>query len=105
MAAAELEAASEPSPKPPQPRTATIFGSVSTADMAEAIKAVLAETEDGKRVVVGAEDITLMGEIGETSMIEGDRVKALGDFPVQVRVKGGEPVQRIVSVRAQEASQ
>lgn len=109
-AAAELEAASEPLPKPPQPQLATIFGSVSTAEIAESIKAVLAETTEGARVVIGAEDITIVqdeeNESGHHDKgIEGDRLKALGDFQVEVRVKGGEAVVRIVSVKAQEASQ
>lgn len=109
-AAAELEAASEPLPKPPKPQLVTIFGSVSTADMAESIKAVLAETTEGRRVVVGAEDITIVqdadDDFGQRDKgIEGDRLKALGDFQVELRVKGGEAVVRTVSVKAQEASQ
>lgn len=88
----------------------TIFGSVSTADMAESIKAVLAQSTEGARVVVGAEDITIVqnqdDEFGhQDEGVEGDRLKALGDFQVEVRVKGGEAVVRIVSVKAQEASQ
>lgn len=88
----------------------TIFGSVSTADMAESIKAVLAQTTEGARVVVGAEDIIIVqhqdDEFGrQDEGVEGDRLKALGDFQVEVRVKGGEAVVRTVSVKAQEASQ
>ena len=109
-AAAELEAASEPFLKPPQRQLATIFGSVSTADMAESIKAVLAETTEGSRIVVGAEDITIVQDEDDESRhrdrgIEGDRLKALGDFEIEVRVKGGEAVVRTVCVIAQEASQ
>lgn len=88
----------------------TIFGSVSTADMAESIKAALAQSTEGARVVVGAEDITIVqhgdDEIGNQDKgVEGDRLKALGDFQVEVRVKGGEAVVRTVSVQAQEVSQ
>lgn len=109
-AAAELDAASEPLPKPPKPQLDTIFGSVSTADMAESIKAILAESTEGARVVVGAEDITILqdedDEFGhQYKGIEGDRLKVLGDFQVEVRVKGGETVVRTVSVKAQEVSQ
>ena len=109
-AAAELEAASEPLPKPAQPQLVYIFGSVSTADIAESIKAILAGTPEGIRVVIGPEDITIIqdedGEYGyQYEGIEGDRLKALGDFQVEVRVKGGEPVVRTVSVKAQEVSQ
>lgn len=99
-----------PLPKPSQPQLITIFGSVSTADMAESIKAVLAEKSGGARVVIGAEDIAIVqdedDELGhQDNGIEGDRLKALGDFQVAIRVKGGEAVVRTVSVKAQETSQ
>ena len=60
--------------------------------------------------MIGAEDITIIqdkdDETGhEDRGIEGDRLKALGDFRVEVRVKGGEPVVRIVSVQAPVVSQ
>lgn len=105
-AAAELEAASQPLPKPPKPQLTTIFGSVSTADIAESMKAILAQTKEGARVVLGAEDVTVLEkkleEDGpEETGIEGDRLKALGDFQVEARVKGGNAVVRTVSVRAQ----
>lgn len=79
--------------------------------MAESIKAVLAQTTEGARVVIGAEDIAIVQDkhdgIGyQDKGIEGDRLKALGDFQVDIRVKGGEAVvRRTVSVKAQEASQ
>lgn len=109
-AAAELEAASEPLPEPPKPRLTTIFGSVSTADIAEAMKAVLAKTSEGARVVLGPEDVTILErrskeEVSTETGIEGDRLKALGDFLMEARVKGGEAVVRIVSVRAQKIDQ
>ena len=109
-AAAELEAASEPLPNPARPQLTHIFGSVSTADIAESIKANLVGTREGARVVIGAEDITILqdedDEFGhEDKGIEGDRLKALGNFRVKVRVKGGEPVVRTVSVQAQVVSQ
>lgn len=76
--------------------------------MAESIKAVLAQTTEGARVVIGAEDIAIVQDKDDESGnqdkdIEGDRLKALGDFQVEVRVKGGEAVARMVSVKAQEA--
>ena len=89
---------------------AAIFGSVSTADIVESIKAVLAGTSEGARVVIGAEDITIIqnehDEFGhQNNGVEGDRLKVLGDFQVEIRVKGGKPVVRTVSVKAQEVSQ
>jgi len=101
-AAAALAAPSAPTAKVQGLRLINIFGSVTTADMADAIKAILAEYEDGGRVVIGAEDISIVGAV-PGSGIEGDRLKALGDFMIDIRVKGGEAVGRIVSVRAQEA--
>ena len=82
-----------------------IFGSVSTGDIAESIKAVLAQTKEGARVVIGPEDISILKRDEETyeeKGIEGDRLKALGDFQVEVRVKGGDPVVRTISVKAQD---
>ena len=109
-AAAELEAASKPFLKPPQRQLTTIFGSVSTADMADSIKAVLAETTQGSKVVIGAEDIRIVQDGDDESRhrdrgIEGDRLKALGDFQIEARVKGGEAVVRTVCVKEQETSQ
>lgn len=77
--------------------------------MAESMKAVLAGTTEGARVVLGAEDILIVqdenDEFGHQNQgIEGDRLKALGDFQVEIRVKGGEPVVRTVRVKAQESS-
>ena len=99
-----------PLPKPVQPQLTHIFGSVSTADMAESIKAVLAGTAEGARVVIGAEDVTILqdedDEFGHQEKgIEGDRLKVLGDFKVEIRIKGGEPVVRTVSVEAQKVSE
>ena len=102
-AAAVLDAASEPL-MPSKPSLATIYGSVSTADIVDSIKAMLSQTEEGARVVLAAEDIKiLVPEDVETQDIgiEGDRLKALGDYQVEARVKGGEAVVRTVSVRAQ----
>ena len=70
------------------------------------MKAVLAQSQDGARVVIEGEDITILQEQSEDlsqrdGAIEGDRLKALGDFEVQVKVKGGDPVVRTVSIRAQ----
>ena len=108
-AAADLDAASDPLPQPAKPQLTTIFGSVSTAEIAESIKAVLVESKDGARIVLGAEDITILqdkskGREQQDEGIDGDRLKALGDFQVEARVKGGDPVLRTVSVRAQESN-
>lgn len=75
-----------------------IYGSVSTADIAATIRAVLAENAEGSRIVLGPEDITFAIETEEK-----DRVKHLGTFDVDIRVKGAaEAVRRKVTVHAQE---
>ena len=99
-AAAVLDAASEPL----KSSLATIYGSVSTADIVESMKALLSQTEEGARVVLAAEDVKILVPEGIEAQdvgIEGDRVKALGEFQVEARVKGGEGVVRTVSVKAQ----
>lgn len=79
-----------------------IYGSVSTADIAASIKAVLAMDEEGARVVLGPEDVTIVNSKQEEHGAEADRIKALGVFDIEVRVKGGEAVRRTVSVQPQE---
>ena len=76
-----------------------IFGSVTTMDIVEQVLAVLGETKEGARVVLGAEDITILNHEGEKVNDEADRLKMLGDFQVDIRVKNGEAVRRTVSVR------
>ena len=80
----------------PQQKT-SIYGSVSTADIATSLKAVLAEDEDGARVVLSPEEISFV-EVKE----EGDRVKHLGVFEIDVRLKGApDAVRRTIKVSAQ----
>ncbi|SLM41051.1 Ribosomal protein L9/RNase H1, N-terminal [Lasallia pustulata] len=98
-AAAEYAAASEPLQKP---GPVAIYGSVSTADIAANIKAVLAMDGEGARVVLGPEDITIVSAKQDEDDGEADRIKALGDFEIKVRVKGGEAVRRTVRVQSQE---
>ncbi|KAL9120045.1 MAG: hypothetical protein Q9187_003400 [Circinaria calcarea] len=103
-AAADLAAASELEPKP---QMIPIFGSVSPAEIAASIKALLglkAESgdEEAARVVLNADDVIIAQKDVEDSSGEAGRIKALGDFAIDIRVKGGEPVRRMVRVKAQE---
>ena len=87
----------------------TIFGAVSTVDVADSIKALLAKSEEATRIALGPEDLKFVQEQSSDSDdqvdgIEGERLKALGDFEVVIKVKGGSPVTRTVSVRPQETS-
>ena len=58
--------------------------------------------EEAARVVLNAEDITIVRDEGEDSPGDVDRIKSLGDFAVDIRVKGGASVRRMVRVKAQE---
>ncbi|KAI4118536.1 MAG: hypothetical protein LQ345_001421 [Seirophora villosa] len=93
------EALAQPMPAP----ITRIFGSVSTADMVDAIKAVLAEDEEGARVVLSAEDVYIDAEASEETGVEADRLKALGEYRVEIRPKGMvDAIRRGVSIRAVE---
>lgn len=89
---------------PPKPQPISIFGSVSTADIIDSIKAILSETSEGGRVVLGPEDVKIIREkeLEADSDVGADRVKVLGDFEVNILAKGGSAVRRTVSVRAEE---
>ncbi|KAI4166137.1 MAG: hypothetical protein LQ342_000023 [Letrouitia transgressa] len=83
-------------------KTTRIFGSVTTADIADSIKAMLAQNELGRRVVLGAEAISTVKRSENDPGVEADRLKALGEFDIEIRIKGGDVVRRAVSVRAQD---
>lgn len=78
-----------------------IYGSVSIADIAESVRALLAATEEGARVVIGADDVKIIRNEKEQEA-ETDRFKTLGDHQVEIQVKGGGAVTRTVSIEAQE---
>ena len=82
----------------------SIFGSVSTSDIAAAIKAALAEDEDGRKLVYNAEEITILQAVeGEKEpRAEGDRIKALGKFDAEITVKGGKGIRRTILVKEAE---
>ncbi|KAL8825636.1 MAG: hypothetical protein Q9170_007717 [Blastenia crenularia] len=86
----------------PKPLITKIFGSVKTSHMVNTIKAVLAEDKDGARVVLGPEDIHIIDEASEERGVEEDRLKALGEYEIEIRLKDMEPIKRTVSIRAQE---
>lgn len=79
-----------------------IYGSVSVVDIAEKVRIALGATDEGARVVVEPEDIKLLDNEGRGAEAEGDRIKVLGDFAVEIRVKNGVEVRRIVRISAQE---
>jgi hypothetical protein len=78
------------------PLKTNIYGSVTTADIAANLKAVLAEDDEGARVVLSSEDIAFVEEQDER-----DRVKHLGIFEIVIRVKGAtDDIRRTIKVNA-----
>ncbi|GAB7356437.1 hypothetical protein MBLNU459_g7208t1 [Dothideomycetes sp. NU459] len=113
-AAADLLAARSSAPKPSAPAasatatTATaIYGSVSSGDVAVAMKAVLAENDEASKVVFGEDDVRFVNVVIDGQKVaETDRIKHLGEFEVEVRIRGGSaPVKRTVRIIAQEGAQ
>ncbi len=97
-----MDAAMAPVLPVPKPKPIAIFGSVSNADIAEAVTALLNETKEGARVVIGADDVKIVRNEGEEDA-EADRLKALGEHQVEIHVKGGGTVTTTVSIKAQES--
>lgn len=89
-------AAPPATPKPVASTAGTpIYGSVSTADVSSAIKAALAPNEEASKISFGDEDVRFVSPAG----VEGDKVKMLGEFEVEVRIKGSEgTVRKVVRV-------
>lgn len=82
-----------------------IFGSVSTADVATAMRAVMARNDEAARVLFGEEDIRFLNvKAGDQVLQETDRVKNVGEYQVRVGVKGTEEtLTRNVRVIAQDS--
>ena len=101
QAAADLAAAYAPEPKP---KPASIYGSVSTADIATSIKTILtarvADNPEIGRIVLNSEDIRLVQHEGEND--DHERIKTLGEFNIEITIEGRQPVKRIVRVVAQQ---
>jgi hypothetical protein len=72
----------EPKPAPKEEvDTKAIFGSVSTGDILAAVKASLRSDPEAVRIPLEARGIRFIGE-------EGDRVKSLGEWEVEIAVPG-----------------
>ncbi|CAL3964157.1 unnamed protein product [Diplocarpon coronariae] len=81
-------------------KNAPIYGSVSTLDIAANLKAILAEDEDGARVVLSPENITFVDEMDEKG-----KVKHLGVFEIDIQLDGAtESLRRTIKVNVQEGS-
>ena len=86
----------------PGPKRIKIYGSVSTVDISDNVKSILAQNEEGVRIVLGPENVSIAEEVDDNA-IEPGRIKALGSFAVDIRVKGGEAIRRTVIVKAQDS--
>jgi ribosomal protein L9 len=76
---------------------AGIYGSVTTADIAANLKAILAEDESGSKISFSAEDIAFVEETEEK-----DRVKHLGVFEIDIQLKGApDVIRRTIKVNPQ----
>jgi hypothetical protein len=97
-AASAISAAAQEAVRPQNSQKTSIYGSVTTTDVAENLKAILTEEGKGSRVVLTPEDIVFVSQ-GE----EKDRVKHLGAFEIDIKVKGATTaVRRTIIVKAQE---
>ena len=89
----------------PDAKITRIYGSVSTVDISDHVKSILTKHEEGVRIVLGPEDVLIAEEGEDDNGIEPGRIKALGQFSVDIRVKGGEAIKRTVIVKVQEDSE
>lgn len=79
-----------------------IYGSVSPLDVLQAVRASLAEDDDAQRVVLAEQDVSFV-ELPETEGESSKVVKHVGEFAVEIKVKGAErAVRRVVVVIPQE---
>ena len=97
----QQQAATEPAPR------RSIFGSVTTVDVAVAIRALLADNEEASTIVLVDEEVSFLGLEDESgNIITTDRVKHTGEFYAEVRLKGAVTVvRRAVRIIAQKEGQ
>ena len=84
-----------------------IFGSVTAADIAQNIKALLAleamkgKTRDAARIVLAPEDIAILPSETQSEHVDDTKIKGLGDYDVELRIQGEDAVRRTVRVAAE----
>jgi len=83
------------------PAGTPIYGSVSTADVATSIKALLASTELAGRIALADDDI----HFTNSEVANAGRIKQVGEYEIEIRVKGREEsIKRKVRVLPVDAS-
>ena len=103
-AAADLMAARRAAAKPlvkagPTP----IYGSVSALDVLQAVRATMARNDEAARVVLHEEDIHFV-DLPQTEHSEAGKVKHIGDFTVEIKVRGVDAVtKRTVRIIPQDS--
>ncbi|KAI9887334.1 MAG: hypothetical protein M1823_000850 [Watsoniomyces obsoletus] len=107
MPSGELSSTSQSTAQPFE--RAAIYGSVSTADIANSIKALLANDKEGSRVVLTPENLRFV-DVGDNAdasetdgtMAEVDRVKRLGSFNIRIQVhEDRDSIHRLIRVHPQ----
>ncbi|KAK5169392.1 uncharacterized protein LTR77_005367 [Saxophila tyrrhenica] len=79
-----------------------IYGSVSPLDVLQAVRAAMAENDEAKRVVLSEQDVQFV-DLPETEGETAKVVKHVGDFAVEINLKGADTtVRRVVRVIPQE---
>lgn len=80
-----------------------IYGAVSTEDVRQAILASLAAASaESSRVVLSAEDVTLVWE--DDAVQDKTKIRHTGEVPVEIRIPGHDAiVRRLVSVNGETA--
>lgn len=91
-----ISAAAAEGKEPEKPAKTSIYGSVTTGDISANLKAILAENEDGVRVILSPEDISFVEETDDK-----DRVKHLGIFEIEIKLNGAQnAIRRTIQVNA-----
>jgi hypothetical protein len=100
--AARLQADIPEPPKVPKGAKA-IYGSVSTQDVLNAVRAAMGNNDESARVIIAEEDVHFVDAGSAATEESGRVVKHIGDFFVEIKVKGAEAgIQRLVKVNVQE---
>jgi hypothetical protein len=80
-----------------------IYGSVSTQDVLNAVRAAMGTNDESARVIIAEEDVQFVNAGLAGTEESGRVVKHVGDFTVEIEVKGAEEgIRRLVKVNAQE---
>lgn len=76
-----------------------IFGSVTVADVAAQITAILAENDEAAKIVLSDAEIGFVP--GQSD--DGNRIRHIGEFEVEIRVRGSpQSIKKIVRVLPSE---